>query len=173
MLDDLRSHHGSHITAAGRISYHTGAAADEGNGLIARHLETFHKAKGHKMAYMKAVCSRIKTDVEYGFAFVYHFFDFFFVCHLGDEASGNQFFVDLHCCTLLCYSYFTIFLLSCKGLISYSFQRFCQVLRKKTPSSLSKGRSIKPVLPPDVHRQLALPASSSTASGSKANAHIL
>ena len=53
--------------------------------LIARHLETFHKAKGHKMAYMKAVCSRIKTDVEYGFAFVYHFFDFFFVCHLGDE----------------------------------------------------------------------------------------
>ena len=40
------------------------------------------------MTYMKAVCGRVKTDIENSFSFVDQFFDLFFVCNLGDQASG-------------------------------------------------------------------------------------
>ena len=37
------------------------------------------------MTYMKAVCGRVKTDIENGFSFIDQFFDLFFVCNLGDQ----------------------------------------------------------------------------------------
>ena len=40
------------------------------------------------MTYMKAVCGRVKTDIENGFSFIDQFFDLFFVCNLGDQTSG-------------------------------------------------------------------------------------
>ena len=48
------------------------------------------------MTYMKAVCGRVKTDIENGFSFIDQFFDLFFVCNLGDQASGYSFFINLH-----------------------------------------------------------------------------
>ena len=53
-----------------------------------------------------------------------------------------------------------------QGLDSYVFLsggvRGASVIKNKKAPSLSKGRSLDSVLPPDVYRQLALPASSST-----------
>ena len=89
MLDDLRSHHLTHICTSGWVTYHTGSAADQGDRLISCHLETFHQAQCHEMSYMKAVSGWVKTDVENCLSFVYHFTDFFFICYLGDQASGN------------------------------------------------------------------------------------
>ena len=40
------------------------------------------------MSHMKAVRSRVKADVEYGFSFIDHFADLFFVCDLRDQAAG-------------------------------------------------------------------------------------
>ena len=60
----------------------------QGDRLVACHLQTFHQAQCHEMSYMKAVCGRVKTDIENGFSFVDQFFDLFFVCNLGDQTSG-------------------------------------------------------------------------------------
>ena len=84
MLDDLWCHHSTHIRTAGRISYHTGAASDQGNRLISCHLKALHQTESHKVAYMKAVCGRVKSNIEYGLSLIHHFFDFFFVCYLGN-----------------------------------------------------------------------------------------
>ena len=89
VLNGLRRHHLTHIRAAGRISDHTGAAADESDRLIARLLKPFHQTERHKMTYVKAVCRRVKTDIKYGLAVVYHFSDLFFICDLCDQSAGH------------------------------------------------------------------------------------
>ena len=48
------------------------------------------------MAYMEAVGRRVKADVKCGLAFVNHVPDFFFIGHLGNQAPGNEFFVNFH-----------------------------------------------------------------------------
>ena len=39
------------------------------------------------MAHMQAVGSGVEANVEYGLSLIYHFPDFFLICHLGDQAS--------------------------------------------------------------------------------------
>ena len=41
------------------------------------------------MSNVKAVCCRIKADVEGSLSVVYKLFDFFFVCYLRNKAAGN------------------------------------------------------------------------------------
>ena len=45
-----------------------GTAADEGDGLIARHLQTLHQAQGHEMTHVQAVCGGIKANIKYRFS---------------------------------------------------------------------------------------------------------
>ena len=186
MLDDFRGHHGAHIRASRRVANHARASANQGNRLVACHLKTLHQAKRHKVAYVEAVSCRVETDIEYGLSLVDHFLNFFFVGYLGNKASGNQFFVNLHGDSLL-------FLLSLfyhtsafmQGLDSYIFYtgaagtqgvprtRISLSERKKAPPFLKRTKPVSPVLPPDVHRQLTLPASSSTGARLWPNARIL
>ena len=97
MLDHLRGHHLSHVGTSGRIADHAGTAANEGDRLVACHLQTFHQAQCHEMTNMQAICGRVESNVEGCFSFVYHLFDFFFVCNLGNEAAGYQLFITVHC----------------------------------------------------------------------------
>ena len=96
VLDGLLRHHGAHVGTAGGIADHGGAAADEGDGLVAGHLEALHQAQSHEVAHMEAVGGGVKADIEGGLAVVYKFPDLILVGHLGDQATGNQFFVNLH-----------------------------------------------------------------------------
>ena len=101
MLDDFRSHHGTHVRTSGRVANHACASANQGNGLVACHLKALHQTKGHEVSYMEAVGCGVEADIEHGLSLVDHFLNFFFVGHLGNEASGNQFFVNLHGVSLL------------------------------------------------------------------------
>ena len=96
MLDGLYRHHGTHIGTSAGVADHAGTAADQGDGLVACHLQTLHQAKCHEVSDMKAVCRGIKADIEGCFAVVDEFFDFFFVCHLRDQAAGNEFVINCH-----------------------------------------------------------------------------
>ena len=96
MLDVLSCHHLSHIGSAGGVADHSGTSADKDNRLVACHLESLHKAKSHKVTNVERVRSGVKANVERGFAVIDHFLDFVFVCYLGDKASGNEFFINLH-----------------------------------------------------------------------------
>ena len=96
MLNGLYGHHAAHIRSAGGVADHSRAAADENNGLVARHLQALHKAKRHKMTDVQRIGGRVKADVEGRFAAVYHFFDFFFVGDLSYKASGYQFLINSH-----------------------------------------------------------------------------
>ena len=96
MLDRFFCHHLTHVGSSGRIADHRCTSADQGNRFIAGHLQTFHQTKCHKMSYMKAVCRRVKTDVENSFSIIYQFLDFFFVCYLRDQSAGNQFVIYFH-----------------------------------------------------------------------------
>ena len=48
------------------------------------------------MSYMKTISGRVKADIKCCFSIVYHFFDFIFICYLGNQASGLQFFPYCH-----------------------------------------------------------------------------
>ena len=96
VLDGLPGHHGAHVRAAGGIADHGGAAADEGDGPVARHLQALHQGEGHEMAHVEAVRRGVEADVEHGLAVVDDLADLLLVGDLGDEAPGFQFFVDLH-----------------------------------------------------------------------------
>ena len=109
MLNGLRSHHLTHIGTSGRVSDHSGTAADQGDGFVACHLKSLHEAQCHEMSYMKAVCSRVKSDIEYSLSVIYHFADFFFVCHLRDQSTRYQFFINLHV-SLSCFLFYFLIL---------------------------------------------------------------
>ena len=105
VLNHLRSHHLTHIGTSGRISDHSCSAANQGDGLISCHLQTLHQAKSHEMTNMQTVCSRIETNVESCLSFIYHFFDFFFICNLGNQTAGYQLVITSHVCFLSFFSY--------------------------------------------------------------------
>ena len=96
VVDGLLGHHGAHIRPAGGIADHGRAAADEGNGSVAGHLQPLHQAQCHEVTHMQGVGSGVKADIEHGLAVVDHFPDFFLVCHLGNETPGNQLVIQFH-----------------------------------------------------------------------------
>ena len=89
MLNDLFGEHLAHIGSARRVSDHCSAAADKCYGLIARHLQTLHKAKRHKVTDMKAVSRWIETDIENSLSAVYKLSYLLFVSNLRDQASRD------------------------------------------------------------------------------------
>ena len=96
VLDGLRGHHAAHIGAAGGVADIASAAADQGDGAVARHLEPLHQAQGHEVAHMEGVGGGVKADVEHGLPLVDHFGDLLLIGHLGNEAAGFQLFVTSH-----------------------------------------------------------------------------
>ena len=96
VLDLLRSHHAPHIRSSGRVADVAGSAADQGDRLVARLLETLHQAQRHKMPYVKAVRRRVEPDIEYRFPGIDQFTDLLLICHLCDQASRLKFFIDSH-----------------------------------------------------------------------------
>ena len=96
VLNGLLGHHGAHVRPTGGVANHGGTAANEGNGLISRHLQPLHETQGHKMAHMEGICRGVKANVEGSLAVVHHFPDFCFVGHLSNEATGHQFVIYFH-----------------------------------------------------------------------------
>ncbi len=93
--------HFPHVGLARGVADHSGAAAQESDGLVARHLQTLHQAQSHKMPYVKAVRRGVEADVEGCLAFVDKVAHGLLVGDLCDEAAGLQFFIDFHCFVLL------------------------------------------------------------------------
>ena len=96
VVDVLLGEHLAHIRAAGGVADHGGAAADQGDGLVARHLQALHQSQGHEMACRQGVRRAVKADIERGLAVVDHLADLFLVCDLGDQAPSHQFFINSH-----------------------------------------------------------------------------
>ena len=97
VVDILLGQHFAHIGAAGRIADHGRAAADERDGLVARHLQTLHERQRHEMTGSQRICRAVEANVEFGLARVDHFADLRLVRDLLDKASGLQFFINTHC----------------------------------------------------------------------------
>ena len=93
VVDVLPGEHFPHIGASGGVADHGGAAADEGDGLVARLLQALHEGQGHEVARRQAVGGAVKADVKGGLARIDHFPDLVLVGDLGDKAPGRQFFV--------------------------------------------------------------------------------
>ena len=74
-----------------------GAAADENDGLVARHLQALHQAQRHKVTDVQGIRRGVKADVEAGAAVVDQITDLLFVRDLCDQTSLNQFFINTHC----------------------------------------------------------------------------
>ena len=101
VVDILLGEHLPHIGAAGGVTDHGGAAADEGDGLVARHLQALHQSQGHEMTRRQRIRRAVKADVEGGFAVVDHLTDLFLVGDLCDQATGHQLFINSHSCSFL------------------------------------------------------------------------
>ena len=97
MVDVLPGQHLAHVGAARGVADHGGAAADEGDGLVARHLQPLHQRQGHEMARGQAVRRAVEADIEGGLAGVHHLPDLVRVGHLGQKAPFDQFLIDSHC----------------------------------------------------------------------------
>ena len=96
VLDGLGGHHTAHVGAAGGVADIAGAAADEGDGPVARHLQPLHQAQGHEVAHVEGVGGGVKADIENGLPLVDHLGDLLLVGHLGNQSAGFQFFVTGH-----------------------------------------------------------------------------
>ena len=96
MLDRFRGHHLAHIGSSGGVADHAGAAADQRDRTVARHLEPFHQAERHKVADMERVGGGVKTNVEGRFTVIDQLLDQFLVRYLRNKAAGFQFFVTGH-----------------------------------------------------------------------------
>ena len=96
VLDGLLGHHGAHVGTAGGVADHGGAAADQGDGAVAGHLQTLHQAQSHEVTHMQRVSGGVKADIEGSLSVVYKLLDFIFVRYLGDKATGNELVIDLH-----------------------------------------------------------------------------
>ena len=70
-------------------------AADQGNRLVACHLQALHQGQGHKVACGQAVGSAVKADVKGCLAIVDQVDDLF-IGDLGHQAAGLEFFVQSH-----------------------------------------------------------------------------
>ena len=100
MSNVLLGQHLAHIGTARGVTDHGGAAADQGDGLIASHLQALHQGQGHKMACSQAVRSTVKADIESGLAVVDEVNDLI-VGDLGHQTACLQFFVKGHGIILL------------------------------------------------------------------------
>ena len=87
VLDHLRRHHLAHIRAAGGVADHAGAAADEDDGSVARHLQALHEAQRHEVADVEAVRRRVEADIEGRLALVDKLGDLLLACDLRDQAA--------------------------------------------------------------------------------------
>ena len=96
IIDVLLGQHLAHIGTAGGVADKRGAVADKRDGLVSCHLKTLHEAQCHEVADVQRIRGAVKADVERGLAVVHHVSDLFFVCHLSDKPSGNEFFVNTH-----------------------------------------------------------------------------
>ena len=94
MLNGFRCHHLTHIRSSRWVSDHRCAAANQSDRFISRHLKTLHQAERHKMANMKAVRCRIKSNIERCLSFIDQTADLLFVCYLCNQASCYKFFVQ-------------------------------------------------------------------------------
>ena len=97
VVNVLPGQHLAHIGAAGGIADHGGAAADKGDGAVARLLQALHQRQRHEMAGGQAVRRAVKANVEGGLAGIHHLADFFLVGHLCNEPAGDQFLINTHC----------------------------------------------------------------------------
>ena len=88
--------HLAHIVATRGVSDHGRAAADERNGLVARHLESFHQAQRHEVADVQAIRRAVKADVERRLAVVDEVADLLLVRHLRDQAARLELFINSH-----------------------------------------------------------------------------
>ena len=95
VVDVLFGQHLAHIGAAGGVADHGGAAADQGDGLVAGHLQALHQGQGHEVAGGQAVGGAVKADVKSGLALVDDVDDLL-IGDLGHQAAGFQFVVQLH-----------------------------------------------------------------------------
>ncbi len=91
VINILFCEHFTHIGFSRRVADHSRAAAEQGNRLVARHLQTLHKAERHKMTDVQAVRCRVEANVKRSFARVYHLAYLVLVGHLGDQASCGKF----------------------------------------------------------------------------------
>ena len=96
VLDGLLGQHLAHVGTAGGVSDQRGAVADEGDGLVARHLQALHQGQGHEMTRRQRVRRAVKADVKGSLAVVDHFTDLFLVGDLCDQATGHQLFINSH-----------------------------------------------------------------------------
>ena len=96
VLDGVLGQHLTHVGAAGGVADQRRTVADQGDGLVARHLQTLHQAQRHKVAHVQAVRRTVKADVECGLAVVDHLADLFFICDLCDQTAGHQFLINTH-----------------------------------------------------------------------------
>ena len=100
MCDIVLGQHLAHISASGRVADHGRAAADQGDGLVASHLQALHQGQRKKMAGSQAVGGAVKADVKSSLAVVDQVDDLL-VGDLSHQATGLQFFVQSHCSFLL------------------------------------------------------------------------
>ena len=96
VVNILFGEHLAHIRAARGVADHGRAAADERDGLVARHLEAFHQRQRHKVTGRQAVGRAVKADIELGLARVDHFTDLFLVRDLRKQAARLQLFINSH-----------------------------------------------------------------------------
>ena len=101
MVNIFPGQHLSHIGSAGWISDHSGAAANQGNGSVPRHLKPFHQSQRHKMTGSKAVRRTVIPNIENCLSVIDQFLDFRLIRYLSNKASGHQFVVDRHIYFLL------------------------------------------------------------------------
>ena len=86
--------HLAHIVATRGVSDHGRAAADQGDGLVARHLESFHQAQRHEVADVQAIRRAVKADVERRLAVVDEVANLLLVRHLRDQAARFELFIN-------------------------------------------------------------------------------
>ena len=94
--DILPGEHFAHIRPAGGIADHRCAVANEGDGLIAGHLQALHQAQSHEVPHMQGVRCAVKANVEGCLAVVDHLPDLVLIGHLCDQPAGDQFFINSH-----------------------------------------------------------------------------
>ena len=96
VLNRLDRHHGTGIGSAGGIPHHARAAAQKRDRPVARHLQSLHQAKGHKMSHMKTVGGRIESDVKGCLTVIDHLTDLFRIRQLREKASRLKLLINTH-----------------------------------------------------------------------------
>ena len=96
VVDILAGEHLSHIAASAWVADHGRAAADKGDGLIARLLKSLHQGERHKMSGGEAVRSAVEAYIKGRLSGVDHRPDLLLVRDLSDKSSFHKFFINAH-----------------------------------------------------------------------------